>query len=86
MNYYEASLADLLDQRVGELRKFARWYKSQPDPRRWRDLRLDADQELRILLRLRRKAQSVATSRPDPIQQYRAYRDWTEAELREAFA
>jgi hypothetical protein len=86
MTNYEATVADALDQRIADLAHDVRWYKSQPRPAFWRDLRIGADVELRALRNLRRTAQRLAEARPDPIQQYRAYQDWTEAELREAFA
>ena len=82
---YEATLADVLDQRIADLAHDARFYKAQPNPRFWRDLRISADVELRALRNLRRTAQRLAEARPDPIDEARRYQDWTQGELVTAF-
>lgn len=81
MNPYNAAVADLLDQRIADLIHDVSWYKTQPNPRHWRDLRIEADRELRALRNLRRQAQRLAESRPDPITEYKSYDDWTQSEL-----
>ena len=82
---YEATVADVLDQRIHDLATGAAWYKTQPNPRHWRDLRIAADVELRALRNLRRRAQRLAESRPDSITSSKAFDDWTQGELAEAF-
>lgn len=83
---YESTIADVIDRRIADLAHDARWYKLQPNPRHWRDLRIAADVELRSLRNLRRTAKLLAESRPDPIDEAKRYDDWTESELAEAFA
>lgn len=82
---YEATIADVIDQRIADLAHDALWYKAQANPRHWRDLRIEADVERRALLRLRRIARTLADTRPDPITTAKAYDDWTSGELAEAF-
>lgn len=50
----------VIADRIAELRRWARWYKAQPDPDRWADLAADHAAELRALVRLSRLARSVA--------------------------
>ena len=78
---YEATVADVLDQRIADLAHDARFYRDQPNPRHWRDLRIEADVELRTLRNLRRRAQRLAEARPDPITESKRYADWTQGEL-----
>ena len=81
---YEATIADVIDRRIADLGFDARWYRDRPNPRHWRDLRIDADRERRALLRLRRIARILAESRPDPLTESKRYDSWTETELRAA--
>ena len=83
---YEATIADVLDQRIHDLDDDARWYKGQRNPRLWRDLRIEADVELRALRTLRRTAQQMVEARPDPLTESKRYAEWTQGELAEAFA
>ena len=83
---YEATVADVLDQRIADLARDARFYKAQPNPRFWRDLRISADVELRALRNLRRTAQRLVEARPDPLTESKRYAEWTQGELAEAFA
>ena len=85
MTTYSDTLADVLDQRLADLAHDARWYRNQPRPAHWRDLRLDADVERKALLRLRRTAQRLADARPDPITEAKRYDSWTQSELAESF-
>ena len=82
---YEATIADVIDRRIADLAFDARWYRDQPNPRHWRDLRIEADRERRALLRLRRIARTLAETRPDPITESKRYDSWTSGELAEAF-
>lgn len=82
---YESTVADVLDQRIADLVHDVHWYKTQPNPRHWRDLRIEADVKLRELRNLRRLAQRLAGSRPDPIEAPQKYANWTSGELVAAF-
>ena len=85
MTNYEATVADALDQRIADLLHDVRWYRGQASARHWRDLRIEADVELRALRNLRRTARRLAEARPDPISAAKAYEAWTAGELSEAF-
>lgn len=81
MTTYSETVADVLDQRIADLAHDVRFYRDQPHPRHWRDLRIAADVELRSLRNLRRRAVRLAEARPDPLTESKKYAEWTQGEL-----
>lgn len=75
------TLGALVQQRIADLLHDRRWYRKQPNPIYWFDLRLEADRELRALLRLRGQARRLIEAKPDPMLLAKAAA-WTESELR----
>ena len=76
----------VIDERIAQLWRDLHWYRHQPRPAHWFGLAMEARRELHVLLPLARKARRLAAAQPDPMDQYKSLAEWTEAELREAFA
>jgi hypothetical protein len=75
------ALQVVVEERIRELIRFRKWYRSQPYWSNWMDLARDNDNELRALVRLARRARRIAATAYDPMTMAKQ-RDWTESEQR----
>lgn len=77
------ALLNVVERRISDLWGYRAWFRTH----RWADWpaeRGELDREMRALVSLLREARRRARGEPDPTTAAGAYRDWTEAEMREA--
>ena len=70
----------LVIERIKQLLSYRRWHYTNRRLIDWPDLRHDDRVELRALIRLLRQWRRIEAQKPDPMDTWKSFESWTEAE------